>query len=68
MDLVCNIDYRGRALRLGLGTLLVILGVAAAADGRLLSAGLLLAGGGFSLFEGIQGWCAVKAVLPKFPV
>jgi hypothetical protein len=68
MPLACNIDTPRRGLRIGLGALLVGLGVAAAVDARFLVAALLIGGGAFSLFEGVKGWCAVKAVFPRFPL
>jgi len=72
----CNIDNRGRVARIITGVLTAAVGVglvAAAWLGSLPSwaiwAGLgCLAGGGFSIFEGVKGWCVVRALGFKTPM
>ena len=73
----CNIDARGKAVRLtmGLASLLaaVVLGTAIAAGwlpGGLLWLAVVAAalGGAFAVFEGWAGWCAVRALGFKTPV
>jgi hypothetical protein len=72
----CNIDRRGRALRLSMG-----LATAATGAGLLLARWLFgldawslwaalaaLAGGGFMIYEGAMGWCAVRAMGFKTPI
>ncbi len=65
MTLRCNIDGRGRLLRLALGA---VLGAAAvrvfAGTGggwRLAATALLGAAAAFVLFEAAAGWCAARA-------
>ncbi|MET0591689.1 MAG: hypothetical protein ABW133_03250 [Polyangiaceae bacterium] len=69
MALTCNIDARGKAVRLRLGIFLVVVGLV------LLVAWALPAGtavawfvtmstvgiGAFSIFEARAGWCALRA-------
>lgn len=63
----CNIDARGKAVRLAFGLvftltgiLLLVLGGGAAWS---LIAGIsTIAGGAFMIFEGAAGWCAVRAL------
>ncbi len=72
----CNIDNRGRAARIITGILTAAVGIgliAAAQAGALagwaLWAGLgCLAGGAFSIFEGVKGWCVVRALGFKTPM
>jgi hypothetical protein len=72
----CNIDNRGRVARIITGILTAGVGIgliAAAQVGGLAAwafwAGLgCLAGGGFSLFEGVKGWCVVRALGFKTPM
>jgi hypothetical protein len=72
----CNIDNRGRTARIITGILTAGVGVgliAAAQVGTLavwaLWAGLgCLAGGAFSIFEGVKGWCVVRALGFKTPM
>ena len=72
----CNIDNRGRVARIITGILTAAAGlglVAAAQTGALaawaLWAGLgCLAGGAFSIFEGVKGWCVVRAMGFKTPM
>ena len=69
MALTCNLDPHGRRLRLIAGTFVVVIGVLALGTGLLLgSRGLVIAaigpllGGGFLIFEGRAGWCALRAL------
>jgi uncharacterized membrane protein HdeD (DUF308 family) len=71
----CNIDQRGRRVRLIYGILNVVLGLVlalAAARGHSpwlwLFAAVLLAGGAFAIFESRKGWCVVRAMGFKTPV
>ncbi len=73
----CNIDARGRAVRLVVGVLSVLLSLVFAV---LLLSGVLVhgawwvlvvfafAGGVFGIFEGRSGWCAVRAMGFKTPI
>jgi hypothetical protein len=72
----CNIDNRGRVARIITGILTAAVGIgliAAAQIGSLATwatwAGLgCLAGGAFSIFEGLKGWCVVRALGFKTPI
>jgi len=72
----CNIDTRGRTARIITGILTAAVGgalvaarLAEALPGWALWAGIgTLAGGGFSIFEGIRGWCVVRALGFKTPI
>jgi hypothetical protein len=75
--LECNIDARGKAVRLlsGLASLaagLVLLSLTAAGvlDGQLVvvAAGAAVLGGGFAIFEARAGWCALRAMGIKTPL
>lgn len=76
MGLTCNIDRRGRRLRGALGGLLLLgsLGLAVGAwlTGRHaalgLPSGVLMVLGLFGIFEGLNGWCAVRAMGFKTPI
>lgn len=73
----CNIDAKGKAVRLILGLLNVAAAVALAV---MLSTGALTAGwwwavaagaaagGGVAVFEGWKGWCVVRALGFKTPI
>lgn len=77
MALKCNIDSRGAMLRLVGGIVSVLLGVAAliavfAADAfaehreaMVIFGGLLIGFGAFGIFEGVNKWCAFKALLAR---
>jgi len=70
----CNIDAKGKAVRLILGLVLAILGLIAISlrafnlvpdDLAMWSLGLgvgLLVAGAFCIFEGWAGWCVVRAM------
>jgi hypothetical protein len=75
--LECNIDARGKAVRLlsGLASLaagLVLLSLSAAGvlDGQVVAvaAGAAVLGGGFAIFEARAGWCALRAMGIKTPL
>lgn len=66
----CNIDAKGKAIRLIYGAVLLIIGVIAIfvwawPTGTGLSWTISLAmvlSGGFAIFEARAGWCAVRAM------
>src|SRR4051812_25020180 len=69
MKLRCNLNSRGKAFRLRMGTLIVIGGVVAVwlwtpAGGWVAWAVSVVAlvGGAFMIFEGRTGWCALRAM------
>jgi hypothetical protein len=72
----CNIDKRGRTLRTTMGIVTDAVGtglVAAAIFGWLpswaLYAGIAaMLGGAFMIFEGVNGWCVVRAMGFKTPI
>ena len=73
----CNIDSRGRMVRLigGLVTLGIAVVLSALALTSVISAGwiwiVIVAaglGGAFQVFEARQGWCALRAVGIRTPV
>jgi uncharacterized membrane protein HdeD (DUF308 family) len=69
MPLACNIDARGRALRLIGGVLVLLAGLAllwfrARPAGSALAwvvTVLLLLSGAFMIFEARAGWCVIRA-------
>ena len=75
MALACNIDARGKAVRLRVAVVLLVAGLAALAW-ALMSGGsrqwtaavALLIAGGFTLFEARAGWCALRAMGVKTPL
>lgn len=63
----CNIDSKGKAVRLIIGLAFVLIGVLllvfGGTDGAFLGIGIgCLAGGAFATFEGWSGWCAIRAM------
>ncbi len=67
----CNIDAKGKAVRLIMGSMGALIGLAllliyftALAEGRwTMIAGIIaIVIGGFGIFEGAAGWCAVRAM------
>ncbi|MCL5283639.1 MAG: hypothetical protein M1330_02870 [Armatimonadetes bacterium] len=65
----CNIDHRGRFIRLGGGVISLLMGgtlfllhLPKLYDLRVTLVVLLAAGGTFSLYEGLIGWCAIRAL------
>jgi hypothetical protein len=75
MALQCNIDAKGKAIRLGYGIVLAIAGLVLILVWAMPRGGwfewtvslLLLAGGGFAIFEARAGWCIVRAMGLKTP-
>ena len=76
MPLQCNIDSKGRAVRLVYGVIVLLAGVAAAAFWAVptgsawawVVAVLLAAAGAFAVFEARAGWCVVRALGIKTPI
>ena len=78
MALTCNIDARGKAVRLRIGIVLTLVGIMGAlgialfglpgGTGAWLVVVALLTSGGFSIFEARAGWCAVRALGFRTPV
>jgi uncharacterized membrane protein len=75
MKLECNIDQRGRRARLISGVVTDMAGVALVVAGLLADhTGLLVAGivacvaGAFMIFEGLRGWCVMRALGFKTPM
>ncbi len=78
----CNIDRRGRTLRTAMGILTAAIGCGLVAPRLMLFmpfmpcmpawafwAGIAaIVGGAFMVFEGVNGWCAVRAMGFKTPV
>jgi len=74
--MTCNIDAKGRLLRLIYGIVFLIAGVALLAFWAvsaqtfvswIVSIGLI-AGGAFAIFEACSGWCVVRAMGFKTPM
>ena len=69
----CTIDAKGKAVRLVIGLATVVAGILILTLGGTdplplgLSIGCFL-GGGFAVFEGWLGWCAVRALGFKTPL
>ena len=76
MVLECNIDARGKAVRLRLGLMGVLSSLGLAASCLLISAPNLawivpagaFIGGAFAIFEGRTGWCVVRALGFRTPI
>ena len=76
MPLQCNIDARGKLVRLVWGVLLMGAGIMAALLWALPSGSvwawvvcsLAILGGAFALFEARAGWCVVRAMGWKTPL
>jgi hypothetical protein len=71
----CNIDERGRRARLVSGIITDALGVGVLVAGivaertELIVAGAVCMGiGTFMVFEGVKGWCALRALGVKTPL
>ena len=63
----CNIEARGKAVRLIMGILFALAGIlmlvlGGGAAWSLIAGLCCLAGGTFMIFEGAAGWCAVRAM------
>ena len=76
MPLTCNIDSRGKMLRLIMGlvflldgvTLMFLWGWRTHSTIGWLTAGAMVLGGAFMIFEARKGWCALRAMGMKTPV
>lgn len=76
MPLTCNIDSRGKVVRLIYGVVLIVIAIVllfawALPTGSLWAwvvTVLCSAGGAFAVFEARAGWCAVRAMGFKTPV
>ena len=73
----CNIDARGKAVRLKLGILGVVTGLVLAPPFYVTGVDLglvwliplgAIGGGGFAIFESWAGWCIVRAMGFRTPV
>ena len=63
----CNIDARGKAVRLLFGLVFTLVGTGilifgGRAEWSLIAGISMLVGGAFMIFEGAAGWCAVRAL------
>ena len=76
MALQCNIDAKGKAIRLVYGVVFVVVGIVliflwARPTGGWLPwtvSLLVLIGGAFAIFESRAGWCVVRAMGFKTPI
>ena len=76
MPLTCNIDSRGKMLRLIMGTIFLIDGLTllllwawrTGSHVAWIASIVMIAGGVFMIFEGRKGWCALRAMGMKTPV
>jgi hypothetical protein len=76
MPLTCNIDSRGKSLRLIMGiiflldglTLLLCWGWRTGSHIGWITSIVMMIAGGFMIFEGRKGWCALRAMGMKTPV
>jgi small-conductance mechanosensitive channel len=76
MKLTCNIDARGKLVRLIYGVVFVVVGVVmlltwARSSGSVLAWAVTIAlvvGGAFAIFEARAGWCIVRAMGFKTPI
>ena len=75
MPIQCNIDAKGRLIRLVYGVALVLLGVGLVFAWALRAGGALawvvsvvaILGGALAIFESRKGWCAIRAMGLKTP-
>ena len=76
MALQCNINAKGKAIRLAYGFALVIGGIVLAwlwawpsgSAWAWVICGAAVGGGAFAVFEGWAGWCVVRALGFRTPV
>ena len=72
--MACNIDAKGRGLRLVLGTLTLAAAVLVAAAGLWggwwywITAAALAGLGSFMVYEGRRGWCVIRAMGFRTPI
>ncbi len=71
----CNIDQRGRKARLttgitllGTGIALLIIGLVKDLNPFIIAGAVLDGIGLFCIFEGLKGWCALRAIGIKTPM
>lgn len=73
----CNIDGKGRAVRLVSGIVVALVGLVllvlwlsgAATQGWMLALSIVtLASGAFQIYEGWSGWCVLRAMGVKTPL
>lgn len=71
MPLQCNIDAKGKAVRMAGGVVFVLVGIAMmivlwassiVGWGPWAVAVLIILGGGFAIFESRAGWCVLRAM------
>jgi len=70
MSLRCNIDSKGKAIRLIYGIVMIVIAIVLGAVWARPSNGavpwtvvaILFASGAFAVFEGWAGWCAIRAM------
>jgi hypothetical protein len=70
MPLTCNIDAKGKAVRLGMGFVVIIVGLLLSIFWALprgevwawIVSLLVFVFGAFQVFEGWAGWCVVRAM------
>ena len=75
MPIQCNIDAKGRLIRLVYGVALVLIGAVLVFAWALRTGGALAwvvsivaaLGGAFAIFESRKGWCAIRAMGLKTP-
>jgi len=76
MPLQCNIDAKGKAIRMTYGIVFVVVGIALIFLWAQPTGGwfawtvtlLMLFGGAFAIFESRAGWCVIRAMGFKTPV
>ncbi|HVT89655.1 MAG TPA: hypothetical protein VHD56_12435 [Tepidisphaeraceae bacterium] len=76
MPLQCNIDAKGKAIRMTLGSAVAAVGLILLIISAIFSTGttLLIVGiaallsGGFMIFEARAGWCVIRAMGWKTPI
>ena len=72
----CNIDQRGRTVRIVIGAFFELIGLVLgvlwweglAPDWTIWPAIGCVLGGWFGIFEGMKGWCALRALGVKTPL
>ena len=76
MPLSCNIDARGKLVRLWYGIALVLIGLILLFAWALRSGSVMawvatvlcVVGGAFAIFESRKGWCVLRAMGVKTPM
>jgi hypothetical protein len=76
MTLACNIEARGKAVRLVMGIVMLFIGLVllfawalptGSSPAWLVTVSVII-GGGFAIFEARAGWCAVRAMGFRTPL